>query len=181
MVKNWYLWLDYYETRKGIGAVVFSAKGIKFLALPVERREQLDEMVLGRYPHCQYYNAGLLARLKRDLVAYFCGIETDFQSLGLGLDLEGFSDFKRSVYHAVQTIPYGKILSYQEVAKGIGRPLACRAVGNALSKNPIPVIIPCHRIVRSDDSLGGFSAGPEWKKKLLELEGLKVKAIKARE
>ncbi len=176
-MKNSNLLFDYFIVPQGIGALLFSAKGIKALVLPVEERGHLDEIVSNRYPDCRYHYSDDLDRLKENLFEYFCGKEIDFQKLDLGLELERFSDFERNVYCAVQTIPYGTIRSYQELAEDVGRPLAYRAVGNALGKNPVPILIPCHRIVRNNRSLAGFGAGRAWKKRLLNLEGLKVKDV----
>ncbi len=79
--------------------------------------------------------------------------------------------FQRAVWRVLQTIPYGEVRTYQWVAKKIGRPKAVRAVGNACGANPLPVIIPCHRVIASDGSLGGFSGGLRRKKRLLKREG----------
>lgn len=86
------------------------------------------------------------------------------------LSLTGFTPFEQKVYKAVLKIPKGKTRTYQWVAKKIGNPKAARGVGNALNKNPYPVIIPCHRIIRSDGSLGGYSRGLRLKNKLLQKE-----------
>ncbi len=80
------------------------------------------------------------------------------------------SRFEKKVYIAVSKIPRGEVRSYKWVAAKIGSPDAARAVGNALNKNPYPVIIPCHRVIRSDGSLGGFSKGASAKLKLLRSE-----------
>ena len=80
--------------------------------------------------------------------------------------------FEKKVWNAVRNIPYGKTLSYGEIAGICGNPNAGRAAGNALGKNPVIIIVPCHRIIKSDGSLGGFSAGSELKKKLLSIEGI---------
>lgn len=79
--------------------------------------------------------------------------------------------FEWSVLEAVMTIPFGETRSYQWVAEKVRRPKAVRAVGQALGKNPYPVLIPCHRVIRSDGKLGGFSGGVKKKKELLNLEG----------
>ena len=80
--------------------------------------------------------------------------------------------FEKKVWNAARSIPYGKTLSYGDIAGICGNPNAGRAAGNALGKNPVIIIVPCHRIIKSDGSIGGFSAGPGLKKKLLELEGI---------
>lgn len=84
--------------------------------------------------------------------------------------LDGCSAFDRDVYRVVSTIPAGETQSYAWVATHIGRPGAARAVGQALRRNPLPIVIPCHRVVHSDRSLGGFALGSSVKAKLLETE-----------
>lgn len=87
------------------------------------------------------------------------------------LDLQEGTDFQRAVWRALQDIPTGQTLSYSAVAKVIGRPRAVRAVGSACGANPIPLLIPCHRVLASNGKLGGFSGGLDWKIRLLEMEG----------
>jgi methylated-DNA-[protein]-cysteine S-methyltransferase len=86
------------------------------------------------------------------------------------LDLDGAGEFDRRVWGAAREIGYGETDTYGGIAARIGRPGAARAVGQALGRNPIPVIVPCHRVLRADGSIGGFSAGLDWKVKLLEME-----------
>lgn len=88
------------------------------------------------------------------------------------LCLEGCSIFQKKVLRAVYAIPRGKISTYKLIAKKIGKPKASRAVGAALAKNPFLLLIPCHRVIRSDGSLGGYRGGLRLKKYLLELEGV---------
>lgn len=112
----------------------------------------------------------LLKDAKRQLAEYFEGVRREFD---LPLSLRG-TEFQKADWEALRTIPYGEIRSYGEVAKQIGKPLACRAVGMANHSNPVSVIVPCHRVVGSDGSLTGYGGGLEAKVYLLELEGLKV-------
>src|SRR5438093_926257 len=86
------------------------------------------------------------------------------------LDLSTGTDFQQRVWSALRKIPAGIARSYAEVARAIGRPGAVRAVGQACGANPIPVLIPCHRVIAADGKLGGFSGGLDWKRKLLERE-----------
>ncbi len=110
------------------------------------------------------------------LQRYQKGEEVDFSSLSLGFSLlEGLSLFSRKVLEKVREIPYGKVVSYGEIAEWIGDRRKARAVGNALSKNPLPILIPCHRVIRGDGRLGGFTAGWKVKKWLLEKEGIEIK------
>ena len=83
-----------------------------------------------------------------------------------------FSKFERDVYKAVLDIPAGEMRSYKWIAGRIGRPKAYRAVGNALNKNRYPGVIPCHRVIKQDGSIGGYSKGVYFKKRLLKAEGL---------
>lgn len=82
------------------------------------------------------------------------------------------TEFEKKVYNAVSGIPKGEVRSYKWVAKAVGSPKAARAVGNALNKNPYAPIVPCHRVVKSDGSIGGFSKGIKLKKRLLRREGI---------
>ncbi|MBN2566006.1 MAG: methylated-DNA--[protein]-cysteine S-methyltransferase [Candidatus Eisenbacteria bacterium] len=87
------------------------------------------------------------------------------------LDLSGTTDFNRSVLECVRGIPYGALRSYKWVARAVGHPRATRPVGQALSRNPLPIVIPCHRVVNSDGSLGGYSGGgPDMKRRLIAVE-----------
>jgi methylated-DNA-[protein]-cysteine S-methyltransferase len=83
----------------------------------------------------------------------------------------GLTPFMRAVYHVVAVIPKGSVMTYAQVARAIGKPLAVRAVGTALNRNPLAPDVPCHRVVRSDGTVGGFASGTEKKKALLVREG----------
>ena len=100
------------------------------------------------------------------LEAYFAGAMKDFD---LPLQLEG-TEFQKTVWRALREIPYGETWSYGQLARHIGKPQAMRAVGAANGRNPIPVIIPCHRVIGADGSLTGFGGGLPIKKQLLALE-----------
>ena len=84
------------------------------------------------------------------------------------------SGFGRDVLAATARIPYGEVITYREVASGAQRPLAARAAGNALATNPIPIVVPCHRVVHSGGGLGGYTGGLHRKRFLLRLEGVAV-------
>jgi O-6-methylguanine DNA methyltransferase len=108
-----------------------------------------------------------MRRLVEELEGYFKGETTAFS---VTLDPEGGTAFQREVWRQLTTIPYGRTLSYGEVAEAMGRPRSARAVGNANGANPIPIVVPCHRVIRSDGSLGGYGSGVQIKRYLLELE-----------
>ncbi len=93
------------------------------------------------------------------------------QVINVPLDLRRATPWQIAVWEALRAVPYGETRSYQWAAKSVSRPAAARAVGAACRLNPIPIIIPCHRIIRQDGQLGGYSGGENIKRKLLELEG----------
>lgn len=98
----------------------------------------------------------------KQLREYFAGKRKDFS---LPLELKG-TDFQKKVWRALQKIPYGKTVTYSDIAKSIGKPKAVRAVGQAINRNPISIIIPCHRVIGKDGSLTGY-AGGLWRKEWL--------------
>ena len=107
--------------------------------------------------------------LAKKIQQYFEGKKVNFNE---DVDIEHFPFFSQNVWRQTKEIPYGRTGSYAEIALKIGKPLAPRAVGQALGRNPIPIIIPCHRVIKSDGSLGGFSGGLNIKDKLLQLEAV---------
>ncbi len=109
----------------------------------------------------------LLDVLAAQLDEYFQGRRMQFD---LPLAPRG-TDFQRTVWHALATIPFGQTLSYAQLASRIGKPAAMRAVGAANGRNPIPIVLPCHRVIGADGSLTGFGGGLPTKRFLLELEG----------
>ena len=123
--------------------------------------------------HCEAEQSKAEAILKRDC---FVGLRPSRNDKTLLvaelLQNSRISEFEREVYKAVLAIPKGQVRSYKWVAAAIRRPRASRAVGNALNKNPYPGIVPCHRVVRSDGSIGGYSKGVPLKKGILEREGV---------
>lgn len=114
----------------------------------------------------------ILDDAERQLDEYFAGTRTTFD---VALDLTG-TEFQRAAWHALTRIPYGTTVSYAEQAAMVGSPRATRAIGSANGRNPIPIIVPCHRVIASDGSLGGYSLGLEMKRALLALERVSVAA-----
>ena len=107
-------------------------------------------------------------QVRRQLDEYFEGRRRKFD---LPVDLRLTDGFSRRVLTATSRIPFGSVATYREVATRAGNPLATRAAGNALGANPIPIVVPCHRVVRTGGGLGGYTGGLDRKRKLLELEG----------
>ena len=108
----------------------------------------------------------LLAEAVRELNEYFAGTRKTFE---LPLAARG-TVFQKRVWDALCRIPYGKTASYRDIAEAVGNPRGFRAVGNANGKNPLLIVVPCHRVIAADGSLGGYSAGLDIKKFLLEHE-----------
>ncbi len=102
-----------------------------------------------------------------ELEEYFAGNRREFT---FPLDLRG-TDFQRACWRALQAIPYGETRTYADIARAVGKPNAFRAVGMANNRNPIAIVVPCHRVIASDGTLCGYGGGLDVKRKLLELEG----------
>jgi methylated-DNA-[protein]-cysteine S-methyltransferase len=118
-------------------------------------------------------NRAAFAEVIRQLQAYFRG---ELEEFDVPLAMEG-TEFQIRVWNALRTIPYGETISYAQLARRIGNPKAVRAVGLANRSNPIPIIVPCHRVIGSDGSLTGFGGGLSTKKKLLELENKQMRLL----
>jgi methylated-DNA-[protein]-cysteine S-methyltransferase len=103
----------------------------------------------------------------KELASYFKGLNSRFSQ---EIKFLSGTEFEIKVWHALNDIPYGETKTYKWIAEKIGKPSAVRAVGQALSKNPIPIVIPCHRVIESDGSIGGYASGINTKKRLLEME-----------
>ena len=113
----------------------------------------------------------------RQLDEYFEGRRRRFD---LKLDLEGMSEFSHLVLEELALVPYGGVTSYGELAAAAGFPRAARAVGNVMNRNPIAIVLPCHRVIAGDGTLGGYGGNPLRKRKLLALEGVSVDEIRSR-
>ena len=146
--------------------VLLSDAGVVRLSFPNERGRVLawlDRTMPGAEVRS---GDGRAARLGEELDEYLRGRLTRFS---LPVDLRG-TPFQRSVWAELLAIPYGEVRSYAEVAGAVGRPAAVRAVGAANGANPVPVLVPCHRVLGSDGRLVGFGAGLDWKLRLLAIE-----------
>ncbi len=154
------------STDMGWIGILGSAKGLLSTTLPRSTSQEALELLGDRVHHATWspgpFN-DLIERLRR----YFGGYQVAFPD---SLDLSVATSFQREVWRATRLIPHGETRSYAWVANHIGRQGAVRAVGQALGKNPLAIIVPCHRVIASDGGLGGFGGGLEMKRRLLFLE-----------
>ena len=151
-----------------------SLRGVTCIVLPKPSRRMVEQALL---PFGEL-NSALLESARRQLAAFFKGSR---RTLDFPLDLTAGTAFQRRVWLAISHIPFGQVRSYRWVAGQVGGRHYARAVGNALGANPVPIIVPCHRVVASargkgkgnglPGSLGGFSGGLPIKRRLLALEG----------
>ena len=167
-------------TAWGWAGFVADQQGLRFLSLPEQRKE---DVVLELRKNLNNHNISNINNIGeesrdyrdyRDLIQkikdYFVGKKVDFSDCQLNLDR--FTNFQKKILQVVRKIPYGETRSYKWVAQTAGYPRAYRAVGNVMKNNPIPLIIPCHRVIKNNGMLGGFSgpAGIALKKKMIDLE-----------
>jgi methylated-DNA-[protein]-cysteine S-methyltransferase len=157
-----------FSTTQGYAAVVADDKGLVRLYLPVENNDESVNTLRREYPEALETETPLIKGTRELVKSYFKGLETRFNRLPVSLG--NISEFGRKVLRATASIPYGNTRTYKWAASEAGDKNAARAAGNALNKNPLPVIIPCHRVIQSGGELGGFSAGLQWKLKLLQIE-----------
>ena len=162
-----------FRTRVGWCGVVSSQKGILRILMGYPSRERILRKIKAAF------GRGITKTPAKGTIAdkitrYFSGGRVSFQCV---LDWSFLSPFQKKVFKAAMKIPYGEVESYGSLARKVGCPRGSRAVGGALAKNPFPLVVPCHRIVRGDGGLGGFSAGGgiTLKKRLLKLEGVGLK------
>ena len=164
-----------FETAIGKCGIAWSDRGVAGVQLPEAGEEETRARLLHRFPA-----AGETApprdvqRAVDDIVALLRGEAHNLSAIAL--DMEGVPEFHRRVYDAARTIPPGKTLSYGEIARQVGAPGAARAVGQALGRNPFPIVVPCHRVLAAGGKIGGFSAqgGVEAKRRMLAIEGARL-------
>lgn len=159
----------YTKYQSPIGKLTIVADDTAIKALYFEARDFTQNDFPGAVENTNHL---LLQKTIKQLDEYFNGRRTDFD---LSLAPNG-TPFQKSVWKQLQNIPFGEAISYADLALKVGNGNASRAVGGANGRNPIPVIIPCHRVISSDGSLGGFSGGLNVKEQLLALEDIKYAA-----
>jgi methylated-DNA-[protein]-cysteine S-methyltransferase len=148
------------KTARGLCRVSFRRSEQDFLG-ELEKRELLPEFAPPR-----------LAREAQELENYFSGRS---KSIQVPIDFRLVdTPFQRQVLEACARIPFGQVSSYSDIARRIGNPEACRAVGGALGKNPVAIVIPCHRVVAANGTIGGYTGGVDIKRKLMDIEGISL-------
>jgi methylated-DNA-[protein]-cysteine S-methyltransferase len=145
-----------------------TSKGLVRLAFHPEPVEEVLSDLARRVSPRVMESPGRLDEVRRELDEYFEGERHDFD---LALDWRLTHGFSERVLRATARIPYGGVSTYRDVAARAGNPRAMRAAGNALGSNPLPIVVPCHRVVRTGGSIGNYGGGPEMKRALLTLEG----------
>jgi methylated-DNA-[protein]-cysteine S-methyltransferase len=158
-----------FQTSSGWMGILGSSAGVRRITLPLPSEKEVI-MSLGSDISGVVPSADTFKDLIERLQSYFSGGRTDFPDK---LDCRGATPFQHRVWEATRRIPYGQTRSYGWVARQLSKPGAARAVGQALSRNPFPIIVPCHRVLASNGGLGGFSGGLETKIFLLGLEKAK--------
>lgn len=154
------------NTELGQIGLVGSGAGLRRIVLPQPGREAVVQVIAEDFPGA-IADPTPFGDLPQRLKRYLEGEQVSFDD---ELDLAGTSPFRRAVWEETRAIPYGETRSYGWIARQIGKPKAQRAVGQALAKNPLPIVVPCHRVIGKDGSLTGFEGGLEMKKRLLEIE-----------
>lgn len=162
-------YVSFFNTGRGRGAVVATEKGVCRVCLPGDvaghTQDSLDILPPSR----------LTEQVAHMLSKYFKGEPQPFENVALDFSVAG--EFRRRILESIRSIPFGQVRSYGEVAAAAGAPRAARAVGGAMAANPVPIIIPCHRVIAGNGRLTGYSApgGLLLKKTILQMEGVDFK------
>jgi len=162
------VWMRYTLINTEIGQIglVGSGAGLRRIVLPQPSPGAVLQLIMQGFPGA-IADPTPFGDLPQRLGRYLKGEQVSFDDK---LDLTCATPFRHAVWEATRAIPYGETQSYGWIARQIGKPKAQRAVGQALAKNPLPIVVPCHRVIGEDGSLTGFEGGLEMKKCLLEIE-----------
>ena len=159
-----------FQTKWGYFGLGGTESGLCRTQLPLPERGKIESLIIKSLPQARF-DKSYFKNIQDQIIAYFDGNCINFGQ-DIPVTLNGFQRFSRQVLTACRAIEYGRTITYAGLAKKLKNPAAGRAVGNALAKNPLPLIIPCHRVIRTDGNPGGFSApgGISLKKRLLAHE-----------
>ena len=165
------LWYDVFDTRLGWIALVTSCRGVVRTTLPKPNRSLAVSEIFSTVEGLSH-DPGKFKVIKHDIRNYFSGKPSDLQ--GQRLDFSDAPGFFVAVWDVCRRIPFGETRSYSWLARHAGRPSASRAAGQAMARNRFPLLVPCHRVIRSDGSIGGFGgqSGILLKRNLLKIESL---------
>ncbi|MGE5512707.1 MAG: methylated-DNA--[protein]-cysteine S-methyltransferase [Bacteroidota bacterium] len=164
-----------FETEIGTCGLAWSDQGVTRLQLPERDRRATERRLLRTAGQAQPAEPPLeVQQAIASLQRYFAGSATEFAHVAV--DLSGVDAFRRDIYAALRTVGWGETVSYGAMGERAGYADAARDVGQAMSRNPVPIIIPCHRVLASGNKVGGFSAygGAATKQRLLEMEGVRL-------
>jgi methylated-DNA-[protein]-cysteine S-methyltransferase len=171
-----------FETSNGFAALAWNKNGVTSLRLPASSEARAEASVLRRFPQARRTTpSAQMASLISEIKRYFDGEKVDFSAVPL--DMGSQDPFFARVYAEVRKLGWGETTTYGAVAKVLGaEPQAARDVGQAMASNPIPLIVPCHRVLAAGGRIGGFSApgGSRSKAKMLEIEGVPLADQKTR-
>jgi methylated-DNA-[protein]-cysteine S-methyltransferase len=166
-----------FKTKWGHFGLAGTKSALSRTQLPGPEYKKIESRLLKNLPDARFDESYFKA-LQQQITSYFEGACVEF-SPDIPIDFNGSGSFSREVLKACRDIKFGCRITYSGLAQKAGRPTASRAVGNALAKNPLPLIIPCHRVLRTDGKMGGFSApgGIYLKKKMLALEHKTIQSL----
>ena len=169
-----------FETKWGYVGLAGSESALCRTCLPGPALETVESQLLKNLPGAQF-DRRFFKTLQEQITAYFEGSCVNF-STKIPLALDEFSAFSRLVLSECRNVEFGRTVTYCELAKRTARPSASRAVGGVLARNPLPLIVPCHRVIRTDGKMGGFSApgGIELKQRMLDLERFSICSVHER-
>jgi methylated-DNA-[protein]-cysteine S-methyltransferase len=153
----------YLDTPIGVLTIESDGEAITHITLPDEHTKKPNGSTVDDSPVPEVVKLAVA-----QLTEYFAGKRTEF---ALPLEVDG-TEFQKDVWMTLADIPYGRTVSYAELAGMVGRPTAFRAVGQANGANPIPIVLPCHRVIATGGGIGGYGGGLDMKRKLLALEGI---------
>jgi len=162
------LFIHSFETEMGIVRTAATSSGLAIVTLPGDFSQSFERQIEREFSDYQYCADGKINRqAAKEIKAFLCG---KIKKFSVSLDLRG-TPFQKKVLRKVSMIPYGKTMSYGEIASAVGHPRASRAVGTVNAHNVLPLLIPCHRVVAAN-GIGGYGGGTGMKKKLLKFEGV---------
>lgn len=168
------------ETPDGFLGLGWTGDGLVCLKLPaptvydaeMELRYALDSLRAGPGGGKPENGGGIdLKRLEGEINRYFSGRRVE---LSFPVDWRYYTEFQKKVLQKVRSIPWGQVVSYGRIAVEVGSPRGARAVGGAVGSNQILLVVPCHRVIAHDGSIGGFGGGLDWKRRLLKIEGIEL-------